>query len=432
MNTATPEVEAGLIAALATGAGPAAIAIVRLSGGGALEAARRFLAGLPDSPEPRRLTRSVAVTAGGEPLDDVLVAVFPAPHSYTGESVVEIHCHGGPAIAAAVLKRGLESGARLARAGEFTERAVRNGKMDLLDAEALAALLAADGPAELGAARESRRLAPILRSLAERTRAALAGARGELDHPLEMGAQEVDWRAEASALAAALDGLLEGPPLESILLEGMVVALLGPPNAGKSSLFNALIAEERALVDGEPGTTRDAQPCGLLLGGRRVTIVDTAGIRSASGIEARSVARALDVAHRADAVIWVEDVSAPALEPPLGVDLEVLAKNDLAPHASRETGRGSSLRVSVVDGQGIAELRAWIAARSARPAALLSGRQRRLVEEAAGALRRMPETADDLAAEDLARAEQAMAALVGAAGGLVDSSEIYARFCVGK
>ena len=433
MNTAALEAEADLIAALATGAGPAAIAILRLSGAGALEAARRFLVGLPDDLEPRRLTRAIAVRDGGEPLDDVLVAVFPAPHSYTGECVVEVHCHGGSAIAAALLERGLRAGARLARAGEFTQRAVQNGKMDLLEAEALAALLAADGPGELGAASESRKLVPLLRSLALRTRGALAGARGELDHPLEVGAEAVDWRGEADGVASALEALLEGPVLESALREGTTVALVGPPNAGKSSLFNALIAEDRALVDGEPGTTRDAQPCALLLGGRRVTVVDTAGIREASGIEARSVARSLDVARAAELRIWVEDVSTPAAELPLRVDLHVLAKDDLVPHASRAGACApESLNVSIVRGTGVAELRDWIATRVPRAQALLSGRQRRLIEEAIAALRRMPGTPDDLAAEELAHAERAMASLAGAGGGRVSSSEVYARFCVGK
>jgi tRNA modification GTPase len=384
------------------------------------------------------LTRAIAVQGGGQeevqPLDDVLVAVFPAPDSYTGEDLVEVHCHGGPAIAAAVRDQAIASGARLARAGEFTERAVRNGKMDLLEAEALAALLSAEGPIELASALESRKLAPLLRSLAERARESLAGARGELDHPLEIGDQRVEWRAEAEALAAPLERLLQGPPLEEVFREGVVVALLGPPNAGKSSLFNALIDEPRALVEAVAGTTRDAQPCGLFLGGRRFTIVDTAGIREAQGIEGRAVARALEVARAADMVIWVEDISAPASEPPMAVDLKILAKDDLAANPGRLAAGGGqeALRISAISGKGIPELRERIQHRSPRPAALLSGRQWRIVEEAARALDRMTGVADDLAAEHLARASQALASLAGTGHGGVDAREIYARFCVGK
>jgi len=369
-----------------------------------------------------------------QPLDDVLVAVFPAPHSYTGENVVEIHCHGGLALASAVQELALKAGARLARAGEFTERAVRNGKMDLLEAEALSAILAADGPDELESARASRRLAPLLRSLSGRARDALAGAMGALDYPLEVGDQPVDWRAEAAALATELERLLASPALEGAFREGVVVALLGPPNAGKSSLFNALVGEERALIDAEPGTTRDAQPCALLLGGRRFTIVDTAGIRAAHGIEARAVARSLEISRTANLLIWVEDISAPPSEPPVSVELRVLAKSDLAPHASRVAAGWSSsaLRVSALSGEGISELRQALQARAPNAMAVLSARQKRLLEEAARSLSRMSDTADDLAAEHLARAQQALASLAGMDGGVIDASEIYSRLCVGK
>jgi tRNA modification GTPase len=425
--------EGDLIAALATGTGPAAIAVLRLSGAGALSAARTWLVGLPASPPPRRLMRAIAVQ-DGEPLDDVLAAIFPAPHSYTGENVVEVHCHGGPALVAAIQATALSAGARLARPGEFTERAVLNGKMDLLDAEALVAVLAADGSDELRAARASRQMAPLLRDVARRTRAALAGARGSLDYPLELASQGVVWRTEAAALEATLGSLLASPALEDLFREGSVIALLGPPNAGKSSLFNALVAEERALVDAAPGTTRDAQPCALFLSGRRFTIVDTAGIREVDGIEGRAVARSLEISRAAHLNIWVEDVSASPLEPVVPVDLRVLAKSDLRAHPARSADPGSAaaLLVSASSSAGISELRSAIEARSPRLSAALSGRQRRLVGQARVALGLIIACADDQAAEHLAEAEQALAQLVGVGGGLVEAREIYARFCVGK
>jgi tRNA modification GTPase len=434
VTPSAPTTEGDLIAALATGAGPAAIAVLRLSGAGALEAARTFLVGLPESPAPRKLLRALAVSAGREPLDDVLAVVFPAPNSYTGEGVVEVHCHGGLAVAEAVQAAALEAGARFARPGEFTQRAVSNGKMDLLEAEALAAVLEADGSEELRLAQASRQLVPRLRELALRTRSALAGARGDLDYPIELAEQASPWRSEAASVARVLGGLLTAPGLERTFREGAVIALLGPPNAGKSSLFNALMAERRALVDAEPGTTRDAQPGALFLAGRRLPVVDTAGIRDASGIEAKAVERSFEVSREAQAVVWVEDVSAPPMDPPLPVDLWVLAKADLAPHPARgpQPGVASRFSVSALSGQGLGELREALSSRTPLAGPLLSARQQRLAGAAVDALAHMPETLDDEAAEHLATAERALSELIGEGGGLIATSEIYARFCVGK
>ena len=363
---------------------------------------------------PRRLTRALAVQDASQPLDDVLVAVFPSPHSYTGENMVEVHCHGGSAIAAAVQDLAIKAGARLARAGEFTERAVHNGKMDALEAEALAAILEADGAEELESARASRRLVPELRSAAALARGALAVARGSLDYPVELGAEQVGWRADAMQLSTNLRALLSGPPIESAFRDGTAVALLGPPNAGKSSLFNALLAEERALVDAEPGTTRDSQPGALFLGGRRFTLVDTAGLREATGLEARAVARTHEISRTANMLIWVEDISAAPSEPPMPVDLRILAKDDLTPNSARRVDvppSSNALRVSVLSSRGIAELRERIQALAPNSLAVLSIRQQRLIGEALEALEQMPASADDLAAEHLAQAAQALASL---------------------
>ena len=409
---------------------------MRLSGAGAVAAARKFLAGLPLGLAPRRLTRAIAVQSDDQPLDDVLVALFPAPHSYTGETVVEVHCHGGLAVASAVQELAIP-GRRATGPRPASSLNVRftTARWICWRRRPYRPSSRQTDPARLESARANRRVAPLLRLMAGRVREALAGARGVLDYPLEAGPQPVAWREKAAGLAGKLERLLVSPPLEGAFREGVVVALLGPPNAGKSSLFNVLVGEDRALIDAEPGTTRDTQPCPLLLGGRRFTIVDTAGIREADGIEARAVGRSLEISRTANVVVWVEDISAPASDPPVEAELRVLAKNDLAPHESRlgaPVELEPAIRVSALSGEGISDLRQAIQAQAPNALAVLSARQKRLVEEAVGALSRMPETADDLAAEHLARAQEALASLAGTAGGQVDASEIYARLCVGN
>jgi tRNA modification GTPase len=197
--------------------------------------------------------------------------------------VLEIQCHGGVAVTRAIEERALAAGLRRARAGEFTARAVSNGKMDLLDAEALAALLCADDEQGLSAARGLRSAATSVRDLRRRMRAALAQARGLLDYPVETAAAPEAWRAIARALHEEISALVEKGAVDGVVRDGLTVAILGPPNAGKSSILNILAHEVRALVDAEPGTTRDALYAPLLLNGRRVTLIDTAGLRTATG-----------------------------------------------------------------------------------------------------------------------------------------------------
>jgi tRNA modification GTPase len=422
------------IAALSTALGPAAIAVIRLSGRGCFELARRALAGLPDLVVPRVLVHALVVSSSRTPLDEVLVAFFPAPASYTGEDVVEIHCHGGVAISKAVEARVLEVGARRARRGEFTERAVSNGKMDLLDAEALAALLMADDGGGLRAALESRELRVPLRGLRSRARSAMAEAQGLADYPIETQAHVAGWRESALALRADVEALLEQGVWEAPLRHGLKVAILGPPNAGKSSLLNALARDSHALVDAVPGTTRDALFTPVLRGGKRVTLIDTAGLREASGLEAQGVARALVVAEQSDVRIWVEDIHAAPVDPPgdLDMDLYVLSKADLSGHPARTPREPAALRLSVQAGTGLTALEAWIDACGERHAGGLSGRQRRELESAAAALVGIEGLPDDLAGDRLMCAEAALARLAGDALTQTEAAEVYAQFCIGK
>jgi tRNA modification GTPase len=425
------------IVARASGEGPAAIALIRLSGADALAIARRSLPAFPQEPQPRQMYLTAFTDAAGEPLDEVLAAFFRGPHSYTGEDVVEIYAHGGRAVVDALERRLLELGARPAEPGEFTRRAVRNARMDLIDAEALAALLAADTADELALARlASGDGAEELRGLLARAVSALAEARGAEDHPIETAGEASSWREVCGDLAGRCARLAEGASMERRLHEGHRVVLLGPVNAGKSSLFNALVGGRRALVDESPGTTRDAVSCTIALGGKKITLYDTAGIRDAAGLERKGMEMGLDAAREADLVIWVEDGSCPPLPAPgvmdnvvLGVRVE--SKADLPRASTPDRVANGVVRVSAVTGAGLEELRDRIARALTPVTNAQSSRQQRILRAAALALSEATRGPDDWAAAALGRAVASLRQL-GSGAGLELDDEIYRRFCIGK
>ncbi len=440
------------IAALASGRGRAGVAVIRVSGPGAagvLEA----LGAARARAEPRRarLVRLVDPRDGGL-LDQALALWFPGPRSYTGEDVAELHVHGGPAVVAAVLGAVTAlPGVRPAEPGEFTRRAFENGRMDLAAAEGLADLVMAETEAQRrqALAQTAGLLGARIAGWQERVLDAAARIEALLDFAdEEIGDEEgivAAVRADLAALAGELDAALKDAARGRRIRDGLTVVILGPPNAGKSTLLNALAEEDVAIVSPEPGTTRDAVTVRLDLAGVPVSLVDTAGLREEAGaVEREGIRRALAHAGRADLALWLEPVDggAPAARPPAGITLwRVVTKIDLDPaRAAGRLGEGS-FAISAKTGAGfdalLAALRAWVEDATAGPPAVVTRlRQERALAEARAALAEAETAlgAGDplLGAEALRRADAALGRITGR-GGVEDMLDrLFAEFCIGK
>jgi tRNA modification GTPase len=301
------------IAALATPAGRSALALIRVSGAGAAQVARRIAPGLPQPP-PDRSPRLVSICdEEGEPLDRGLVTFFSAPHTATGEDVMEISIHGNPVLAARLLAAVAASGARPARAGEFTERAFLLGRVDLLEAEAVRDLI--EARTETAARLSARRLEGGLSHRLGTVREALVGAAAAVSATVDF-AEDVgesvppQARRQLEDARNELTRLLATYETGRLASEGWRIAILGRPNAGKSTLFNALAGTPRAIVTEIPGTTRDTLEVLLDIAGVPVVLVDTAGLRATSDpVEKIGVERAREAAASASAVLYVYDAS---------------------------------------------------------------------------------------------------------------------------
>ena len=451
------------IAALATAPGNGAVAIVRLSGPAA-RAIGSALTGV--DARPRYAEVCTFRSASGEPVDRGLVLFFPAPRSYTGEDVVELHGHGGRVVSDALLAHAYALGARPAEPGEFTLRAFLNDKLDLLQAEAVADLVASGSSAAARAALRSLDGAFSARVAA--IQEALTRLRVKLEAWLDFPDEELRFDAGAES-AAAIDALLEDVAAlarearsGAVLRDGLSVAIAGPPNAGKSSLLNRLAGYDAAIVTDIPGTTRDPLREHLTLDGLPVTIVDTAGLReSADPVEREGLRRARVEVRRANRVLWVVDVREPldaALENArahLGADTPfTLLRNkiDLAPEAregnaavrdaatARERSALAVLDISALTGEGIDELIAHLQALAGYDAAApgtFSARRRHLaaLERARARLvaaRAQLGAALELAAEELRGAQAALGELTGELTSDDLLGEIFATFCIGK
>ena len=308
----------GTIAAIATPPGHGGIGIIRISGPDSHAILGRLF--LPASPRfagfrPWMLHRGRACDAAGAPLDDVLAVAMPGPRTFTGEDVAEIHCHGGPAVLAAVLEAACACGARLAERGEFSRRSFLNGRMDLTQAEAVAEMIAA--PARGGLRLAQARLQGLLGARVAALRARLLDLRAQVCVAVDFPEDEVDclapdaFVAECDAVSGGVRGLLTAHERGRCWQDGALVVLAGHVNAGKSSLMNALLGRRRAIVTDMPGTTRDFIEEPVQLAGLPVRLVDTAGLRDTGDIvEQEGVRISRDLVAQADLVLLVVDAAA--------------------------------------------------------------------------------------------------------------------------
>ena len=464
------------IAAVSTPAGAGGIAVVRVSGEGAVgvidgcfRSGARSPAAHSDEPPRRPVARRATygtwfAAGGGDAIDDVLVTYFPGPRSYTGEDVVEVSCHGSIYIQAAVLDSCLASGARLAQPGEFTRRAYLNGRLDLTQAEGVGDLIAAETAAAHRLARTQ------LGGGISRAMLALRGELIEFAALLELendfGEEDVEFAdrrglsARVTALLAETERLLRSFEVGQAVLQGVATVIAGRPNAGKSTLLNALLGDDRAIVSPVAGTTRDTIEAQLSIEGVAFRLVDTAGIREAADeIEALGVARTMAAVERAAVLLYVWDVASTAPEEVVAdlerlrrPGLEVVAvanKMDLNPYARLEHYPGADLGperfvpVSAMNDMNLGLLRERLFAAGVGElpapgdAVLTRARHVAALREASAALGRVGEglsagLGGDLLVLDLRHALHHVGEVTGEIG--VDDvlDAIFAGFCIGK
>ncbi len=435
------------IVAPATPPAAGGVGILRLSGPSALPIALEVAPDVPAAPVARHAYFAKFVAAGDSVLDEGLFIYFRAPHSYTGEDVVELQAHGSPRLMQVLQAQILrDPRVRVAEPGEFTRRAFLNGRMDLARAEAIADLVAAESEAGLrSAARQLRgSLSEKVRGLLEPLRALHADLEGLLNFPEEAEGAADNLAAPLSAVAKSARELLAEAGRGALIRRGARVVLFGPVNAGKSTLFNRLLGEARALVDEEPGTTRDSLEGRMELSGLLVTLIDTAGLRPTPGrLESLGIERtrqALGSSNLALLVLppdatpgqadeWIQEAAGSAV-------LRIFSKSDLQPAAD-----GSGLRVSGRTGAGLAELEQAIVAKlwgEGIPQAvdLTSERHADAVRRASDCLDRalsaLASSTLEVVSGEVGLASEALGEITGenAPEALLDA--IFQRFCIGK
>ena len=448
------------IVAVATPPGRGGIGIVRLSGPRARQIGER-IAGR--RLRPRRAHHAVFRDGAGAALDDGIALAFAGPASYTGEDVVELQGHGGPAVLERVLAACTELGARPARPGEFSERAYLNGRMDLAQAEAVADLI--DAASSEAARAALRTLQGAFSASVRGLMDALTELRVWVEAAIDFPDEDVDFIADGdvkgrvAAIATELAAVRSEARRGVLLAEGMTLVLAGAPNAGKSSLLNALARRETAIVTEIPGTTRDVLRERIDLGGMPVHVVDTAGLRRTEDlVEAEGVRRARSEIERADALLYLVDAGAGAAPPPdrealraaVGVPLprhvlvlrnkiDLLAgetprldRDEVLPVLSLSVREGAGLDLLVRELERLAGFDAGegssFTARARHLAALDAAR--RALDDAAATL--LASGAGDLVAEDLRRAQEALGTIVGEITPDELLGEIFAGFCIGK
>ncbi|MEA3173643.1 MAG: tRNA modification GTPase [Gammaproteobacteria bacterium] len=442
------------IVAIATAPGRGAVGVIRVSGPDAPRVAKQLLGGLP---APRQATLARFLDRANAALDQGLALYFPAPASFTGEHVLELQGHGGAVILDLVLTRLLELGCRMARAGEFSERAFLNGKMDIAQAEAVADLI--DAGSAAGARAAVRSMQGAFSAHIQALQAQITELRAYVEAAIDFPDEELEFLPSAalrqrleqifSAFAAITAAARQG----ALLREGINVVIAGKPNAGKSSLLNRLAGEDVAIVTATPGTTRDVLRRQIHLDGMPVNLIDTAGLRpTLDAVEAEGVRRATAEITRADHVLYLIDAAAPAeplesvsaqLPPGIPVTL-VFNKIDLTgqqPHRD-ESSQPPRLYLSAEGGQGLELLREHLktaAGFQSVDAGAFAARRRHLdaLARARAAVQTAAEVlqssrAFELFAEDLRMAQRALGEITGEFTSDDLLGEIFSSFCIGK
>ena len=441
-----------VIAAIATAPGRGGIGVVRVSG----NALQTYAAPLiPRTLTPRYAAYTPFLDAAGQAIDEGLALFFPAPHSYTGEDVLELHGHGGPVVLQQLLQRCLELGARRARPGEFTERAFLNGRMDLAQAEGVADLIEASTALAARAALHSLqgKFSQLIQSLSND----LVRLRTLLEATLDFPEEEVEFltagRAEQqlAALREQLAATLAATRQGSVLRDGIQVVLVGAPNVGKSSLLNRLAGEDIAIVTSTPGTTRDALRQQIDLGGVPVHVIDTAGLRETEDpVERLGIARTWAAIGKADLALLIEEASAPTGASNQGIidrlpaglsRIHVVNKIDLVGAQARCTRSdvGVAVWVSALTGEGFADLRQAIWEQAGwQPSGegVFTARARH-IEALQVAQRHLATAATlgnrlELYAEELRLAHEALGRITGVFSADDLLGEIFSKFCIGK
>jgi len=459
------------IVAQATAPGVGAIAVVRLSGPRSLEMLKRCFQpigrrrNVNNFSHRKMVLGDLAALEDGRPVDRVLAVYMRAPHSYTGEDVVEIHCHGSPAVVARIIEIFRRLGARPAEPGEFTRRAFLNGRIDLPQAEAVADLVrsATAEAARLALGQLAGRLSERIEAAREELVSFAAEVEARLDFP-EEEIEPADREALGCRLACArseIEDLLRQGRRGRVFREGARIVIVGRPNVGKSSLLNALIGRERAIVSPHPGTTRDTIECTVDLGGVAATFVDTAGWRDARDeIERMGVERTEGEMAVADLLVWVVDASAELTDEDRSIAERIRLlptvvacnKSDLPPAVERATiqqlgfDAGAIVSVSALRREGIEELekRMWSALfgrdRSGAPGEtplVSNARHLALLERAREAVVQADRAfaegrSGDLVMVDIRRAIGALDEILGRRFDQELLDRIFSQFCIGK
>ncbi len=450
------------IAALCSPPG-GAIAVIRLSGPNALQSANKIWKGLhPLSTKTARTLHLGLCGARGDKDGDPTLAVFmPGPNSYTGEDVVELHCHGGAVVAKETLGAIIAAGARHAKPGEFTLRAFLNGKMDLTQAEAVCDIINAQTSAALHLA--ERQMSGALGGRIESIRKSLLDILAECESRMDFCEEDLDWAPPAeiarktAEIAEALSKLVKSRADGAIIRDGLNVVIAGRPNSGKSSLLNLLLGFGRAIVTETPGTTRDTLEEAAVIRNIPVKLIDTAGIRDAdNAIERIGIGKSIESLERAGIILWLLDASSKPPENEVEVMtqhvettkrlLAVWNKIDLLdpgeiPRLPR-TNAAETVQCSVIKEQGVEQLLdaverlAWGGAPHPEPEIAVNARHAELVDNAIAALNNAPGDIRneewEIAALNLRSAAEALGVITGETATPDVLDNIFSRFCVGK